>query len=122
MVKLGVEDCFASGPFSPEFHAAAELIGKRWNGAILWALFHGLNRFSELNSAVPGLSARLLSERLKELEDAGVVWREVTPETPVRVTYRLTPKGDALRAIFKLLNAWALAWPTPEQKPHAPVP
>lgn len=116
-----MKECFERGPFSPEFHAAAELIGKRWNGAILWALFHGLNRFGELNSAIPGLSARVLSERLKELEDAGVVEREVTPDTPVRITYRLTPKGDALRAVFKLLSVWSMAWPSAQDRPHDPV-
>jgi DNA-binding HxlR family transcriptional regulator len=98
------------GPFSPGFHAATELIGKRWTGAILYSLFHGLKRFSDLEDAVPGLSARMLSERLKELETEGLVNRQVLPETPVRIEYTLTAKGDALRPIFMAINHWADTW------------
>ena len=58
--------------FCPYFHEAVELIGKRWTGVILRELMHGSVRFSDLRAAVPGLSDRLLSERLKELEAAGV--------------------------------------------------
>jgi DNA-binding HxlR family transcriptional regulator len=100
------------GPFSPSFHAASELIGRRWNGAILYSLFHGLNRFSDLENAIPGMSARMLSERLKELEAAGILKRTVIPETPVRVEYSLTEKGEALRPIFIAVNHWANQWHT----------
>ncbi len=61
----------------PHFHAAIELIGKRWTGAILSALTEGPQRFAELVRAVPGLSDRLLSQRLRELEEEGLVEREV---------------------------------------------
>jgi DNA-binding HxlR family transcriptional regulator len=91
------------GPFSPSFHAASELIGRRWNGAILYSLFHGLNRFSDLENAIP---------RLKELEAAGILKRTVIPETPVRVEYSLTEKGEALRPIFIAVNHWANQWHT----------
>ncbi|BDP43690.1 hypothetical protein DAETH_36590 (plasmid) [Deinococcus aetherius] len=101
---------FDLSPFNPGFHAAAELIGRRWNCAILWALCHGLNRFSELHAAVPGLSPRLLSVRLKELEAAGVLRRVVMPGTPVSISYHLTPRGEALREVFVALDAWALTW------------
>ena len=61
----------------PHFHAAIELIGKRWTGAIVFALTEGPLRFGELAKAVPGLSDRLLSQRLRELEGEGLVEREV---------------------------------------------
>ncbi|HJX32795.1 MAG TPA: helix-turn-helix domain-containing protein [Solirubrobacterales bacterium] len=94
----------------PHFHAAIELIGKRWTGAIVCALTERPLRFGELAKAVPGLSDRLLSQRLRELEDEGVVEREVEPETPVRVTYSLTEKGAELRPAIRELRLWARRW------------
>src|SRR5882757_4864706 len=94
----------------PHFHAAIELIGKRWSGAIVSALSEGPLRFGELGRAVPGLSDRLLSQRLRELEDAGVVERDVEPGTPVRVSYSLTTKGADLRPAMSELRAWARRW------------
>jgi DNA-binding HxlR family transcriptional regulator len=84
------------GEVCPNFHAAIELIGKRWTGAILCALTERPMRYGELGKAVPGLSDRLLSQRLRELEDEGLVEREVEAGTPVRVTYSLTETGEAL--------------------------
>ena len=97
------------GPFSVVFHEAAELVGRRWTGAILFALAHGIDRFSELEDAIPGLSARLLTERLRELEDVDVVKR-VRQESGTRWSYRLTTKGDALRPVLIALNHWAVTW------------
>jgi DNA-binding HxlR family transcriptional regulator len=94
----------------PHFHAAIELIGKRWTGAIVCALTERPLRFGELASAVPGLSDRLLSQRLRELEDAGVVEREVEAGSPVRVTYSLTEKGAELRPAIAELRVWARRW------------
>ncbi len=94
----------------PHFHAAIELIGKRWTGAILCALTEGPLRFGELARAVPGLSDRLLSQRLRELEDKGLVEREVESGTPVRVTYSLTAKGAELRPAITELKQWARRW------------
>jgi DNA-binding HxlR family transcriptional regulator len=94
----------------PHFHAAIELIGKRWTGAILCALTAGPLRFGELARAVPGLSDRLLSQRLRELEDERLVEREVEAGTPVRVTYSLTKKGTELRPAITELKQWANRW------------
>ena len=94
----------------PHFHAAIELIGKRWTGAIVSALTEGPLRFGELAKAVPGLSDRLLSQRLRELEEAGVVEREVEEGTPTRVIYSLTEKGADLRPTMSELRAWARRW------------
>jgi DNA-binding HxlR family transcriptional regulator len=94
----------------PDFHAAIELIGKRWTGAIVSALGDGPMRFGELGKAVPGLSDRLLSQRLRELEDAGVVERAVEPGTPVKVSYSLSEKGADLGPAMSELRAWARRW------------
>jgi DNA-binding HxlR family transcriptional regulator len=108
----------SEGPFSAVFHAAAELVGRRWTGAILYALAHGLHRFTELEAAIPGVSARLLTERLRELEDAGIVER-VPRGTGSRWSYQLTDKGDALRPVLMALNQWAVDWSTsPVQSGH----
>jgi DNA-binding HxlR family transcriptional regulator len=110
--RLGTipEDAFAHGPFSPRFHNAAELVGKRWTAAIIYSLFHGLNRFTDLVNAIPGVSSRMLTERLKELEVEGIIERSVYAETPVRIEYTLTKKGLALREVFIALNKWAIKW------------
>jgi len=94
----------------PHFHAAIELIGKRWTGAILCALTEGPLRFGELARAIPGLSDRLLSQRLRELEGKGLVQREVESGTPVRVSYSLTEKGVELEPAIRELKQWARRW------------
>jgi DNA-binding HxlR family transcriptional regulator len=94
----------------PHFHAAIELIGKRWTGAILCALTEGQLRFGELGRCVPGLSDRLLSRRLRELEEQGLVSRDVEPGSPVRVVYSLTEKGSDLRPAIDELGDWARRW------------
>jgi DNA-binding HxlR family transcriptional regulator len=98
------------GPVCPHFHAAVELIGKRWAGATLCALIEGPRRFAELSAAVPGVSDRLLSARLKELEREGLVVREVEQGSPVRVTYSLTEKGEELEPAISQLRDWARRW------------
>ena len=99
-----------NGAFCPQYHKAIELIGSRWMGAIVRCMLTGMTRFSEISAAVPGLSDRMLSERLKELEAEGVVTREVTPSTPVRVEYMLTAKGRALAGVVSAVAAWAGEW------------
>ena len=98
------------GAFCPRYHHAVELIGRRWTGAILRVMLTGRCRFSEIAAAIPGLSDRLLSERLKELEAEGIVVRRVYPETPVRIEYVLTEKGHALDAATQAVAEWAQRW------------
>ncbi len=93
--------------FCPYYHRAVELIGRRWTGAILRALLVDVHRFSDLTEAIPGLSDRMLSERLKELEAEGVVLRSVIPETPVRIEYHLTDKGRALWSVVEAVSRGA---------------
>lgn len=94
----------------PHYHGAVELIGRRWAGAILYALTAGPLHFAELKDAVPGMSDRLLSCRLKELEGAGLVRREVQPGNRVRVSYELTEKGHSLEPVIGELRDWARHW------------
>ena len=96
----------------PHFHAAVELIGRRWAGAILWALSERRHYFAELSLAVPGLSDRLLSLRLRELESEGLVTRSVEGGNGARprVSYALTDKGRALAPVLRELRDWAGEW------------
>jgi len=96
--------------FCPKYHRAIELIGRRWTGAILRAMLSGQARFSDIAAAVPGLSDRLLSERLKELEAEGIVTRTVVPSTPVRIDYALSAKGQALNEVIAAVSNWAEEW------------
>jgi DNA-binding HxlR family transcriptional regulator len=102
----------ASAGLCPKFHAAVELIGRRWTGAIVRVLLDGRMRYSDLKAAVPDISDRMLSERLKELESEAIVTRTVTPDMPVRVEYELTEKGRALDAALRTLGDWASTWVT----------
>lgn len=107
--------------FCPKFHKSVELIGRRWTGAILRALLNGENRFSDIAHAIPGLSDRLLSERLKELEAEGVVTRVVYPETPVRIEYHLTDKGQDLSMVVEAISEWSSRWACEETDSTEPV-
>jgi DNA-binding HxlR family transcriptional regulator len=94
----------------PVTHEAIELIGKRWSGAILLVLLDEPRRFSEIAGAVPELSDRLLSERVKELEERGLIERTVHGGPPVRVEYSLTGMGRELQPALAELKAWARRW------------
>jgi len=98
--------------FCPRFHHAVELIGRRWTGAIIRSMMPGSQCFNEILATVPGLSDRLLTERLRELESAGVVRRTVIAGPPVRVSYELTAAGRALEPVIEALSHWAERWVT----------
>ena len=89
------------------FHHASELIGRRWTGAIIYLLLQQTCRFATLRDAIPDITDRMLSERLQELEEEGLVERVVVPETPVRVEYSLTKKGKGLAEAVESLANWA---------------
>jgi DNA-binding HxlR family transcriptional regulator len=95
------------------FHAAVELVGRRWTGAVIQILLDGRRRYAELRDAIPEISDRMLSERLRELESEGIVARLVIPETPVRVEYELTEKGRALERALAEIGRWAERWGSP---------
>ena len=94
----------------PLYHEAVELVGRRWTGAILRVLMDGPLRFSEIAQAIPELSDRLLSERMKELEARGVVERNVYPGPPLRVEYGLSQMGRELGPALSELQSWAKRW------------
>jgi DNA-binding HxlR family transcriptional regulator len=92
------------------FHRASELIGRRWTGAIIYVLLRARCRFATLRDAIPDITDRMLSERLQELEQEGIVERTVYPEAPVRVEYGLTRKGRALADAIDAIADWAEQW------------
>ena len=92
------------------FQWAVELIGKRWSSAILLAVGQGSSRFSEIVARVEGLSDRMLAQRAKELESAGLLAREVIPSTPVQIRYTLTNRGDDLLAALQPVMDWEQRW------------
>ena len=100
--------------FCPRFHRAVELIGRRWTGAVIRALCAGPRGFNELLATIPGLSDRLLTERLRELEGEKIVRREVLAGPPVRVQYSLTERGIELEPTIRTIGAWAERWIVPK--------
>jgi len=92
------------------FHQASELIGRRWNGAIIYCMLRTRCRYGTLREAIPGITDRMLSQRLQELEQEGIIAREVVPATPVRVEYALTKKGRALGKAVAAITDWAHTW------------
>ena len=101
-----------TGSICPRYEHAIQLLGKRWTGLLLDALMEGPQRFCELTATVEGLSDRVLSDRLRELEVEGVVERIVYPQIPVRVEYKLTEKGLALKPVVEAIHEWANKWVT----------
>lgn len=91
------------------FQASAELAGRKWNAAILLAGARGARRFSEYRGLVEGISDRLLTSRLKELELEGLIARDVQPTTPVSITYSLTASGQQLISLLHPLVSWSRA-------------
>jgi len=109
----------SSSTLCTRFHAAVELIGRRWAGAIIQLLMSGRKRYCDLKAGIPDISDRMLSERLRELEQEGLLRRIVTPETPVRVEYELTKKGAGLHEALEAIGEWAHTWIPAESKPKA---
>ena len=108
--EAGSGDGRARGNCCPLYHEAVELVGRRWTGAILRVLLDGALRFSEIAQAIPELSDRLLSERMKELEARGMVRRTVLPGPPLRVEYELSIMGSELEPALTELESWARRW------------
>ena len=111
-LRTAVATQLPPGECCPHLHEAVELVGKRWTGAIVFVMLERRKpmRFSEIGHAVPQLSDRLLSERMKELEARGIVERHVHDGSPARVEYGLTDMGRELAPALRELRAWALRW------------
>jgi DNA-binding HxlR family transcriptional regulator len=112
----------ALSSFCAKYQEAVELIGRRWNGAIVRMLVVRPHRFAELAAGIPDISDRMLAERLRELEGAQVVVRNVIPESPVRVEYALTSKGRDLEGAIRALATWADKWMPDGDEPAAGDP
>jgi DNA-binding HxlR family transcriptional regulator len=94
----------------PKVEKSFELIGKRWTGLIIYVLMSGPKRFSEIHKIIPDLSKRMLTERMKELEEYGIVLRHVITERPIRAEYILTRKGTELGKILGPISQWGESW------------
>jgi DNA-binding HxlR family transcriptional regulator len=89
-----------------QFQRTLERVGRRWSGAILYAGVAGARRFVEYRRYVDGISDRLLTQRLRELERQGFITREVVPTMPVQILYTPTPAGAELVAALQPLTEW----------------
>jgi DNA-binding HxlR family transcriptional regulator len=114
--KSNATFCEAEWAACSNFQRASELLGRRWTGLIVYVLLQEPHRFNELLDAVHGISDRLLTERLRELEENGLVERRVLPESPVGVEYALTEAGRDMQDIIAATYRWANHWfqSTPE--------
>ena len=97
-------------PVCSRFHQAVELIGGRWTGAIIQTLLQGKTRYALIKAAIPDITDRMLSERLRSLEAEDLLTRKVVPESPVRVEYELTEKGRSLESSLTEIGTWAERW------------
>ncbi len=100
----------AGDAYCPYFHRTIELIGRRWTGAELLAMSAGRTSYSEIRDVIPGISDRLLSERLKELETEGIITRTVSGRA---TTYELTERGEALGPVLGAVASYAAQWMAP---------
>lgn len=94
----------------PKFEDAFELLGKKWTGLIIRSLLNDQNRFSDIAAVIPNMSAKMLTERLKELEDQDIVSRRVYSDRPIRIEYGLTEKGEDLSKAMDEIQKWAEKW------------
>lgn len=108
------------GPYVCGIDAAMDVISGKWKGLILWELHsHGVRRFSALRRALVGVSEKMLAQHLRELEQDGLIHREVHPEVPPRVEYSLTTHGRSLNAALGPLGEWGRERIAREELPRA---
>lgn len=96
----------------PRYEIAFSILGKKWTGLIIRCLLDGPKRFSDLSELIPHLSAKVLADRMKELEQLKLVNRTVYPEIPVKIEYSLTEQGRDLEQTLHAVQAWAEKWIT----------
>lgn len=93
----------------PKFEKAVSLLSQRWTALIIYQLLSGTKRFSEIQTSI-GISGKVLSDRLKDLEQEGIINRTVIPKTPVIIEYSLTEKGRSMEPILNSIEDWSQAW------------
>lgn len=94
----------------PKYESAIELLGKKWSGLIIRVLLGGPRRFKDIKAQIPEMSDRMLTERIREFEEVGIMVRRVYPETPVRIEYELTDKGRDLERVIEAIQQWGEEW------------
>ena len=119
LIPMGLGKIMDFHYMCPRYEKVMELLGKRWTGLIIRALMEEPRRFTAIKTYVEGLSDRLLSERLQELEEAGIVERRVYAQRPVVIEYALSEKGEDLRGIVEAIQTWADRWIVAEEQPTA---
>ncbi|WP_151769671.1 winged helix-turn-helix transcriptional regulator [Streptomyces abyssomicinicus] len=96
-----------NGPYICGIDAALDVVSGKWKGLVLWELHtHGIRRFAELRRALPGVSEKMLTQHLRQMEEDGLVHRTVFAEVPPRVEYSLTESGAALNEALLPLGEW----------------
>lgn len=99
-----------SGPYICGIDAALDVVSGKWKGLVLWELHaHGTRRFAELRRALPGVSEKMLTQHLRQLEEDGLVHRRVYAEVPPKVEYSLTEAGTSLNEALRPLGEWGRA-------------
>lgn len=93
----------------PRFEKAISLLSQKWTALVIYQLLLGTQRFNEIQSAI-GISGKVLSDRLKDLEKQGIIKREVIPDTPVIINYSLTEKGHSMEPIIRDIENWSQDW------------
>ncbi|MDB9312842.1 helix-turn-helix domain-containing protein [Spirulina sp. CS-785/01] len=93
-------------PITCAVETTLRVIGGRWKVLILRELFQGVRRFGELQRALTGVTQKMLTQQLRELEADGIVHREVYPVVPPKVEYSLTPLGESLDPILQAMHDW----------------
>ncbi len=108
-VSMAKEKVMDGANFRCPVEATLDVIGGKWKVVILFHMTHdGTHRFAELRRKIPGVSERMLTQQLRELEVDGIVHREVYPEVPPKVEYSLTDYGKTLRPITEVMCEWGL--------------
>jgi DNA-binding HxlR family transcriptional regulator len=96
-----------SGPYICGIDAALDVVSGKWKGLVLWELYaHGTRRFAELRRGLPGVSEKMLTQHLRQMEQDGLVHREVYAEVPPKVEYSLTEEGTSLNEALRPLGKW----------------
>lgn len=94
----------------PKMEHTLTLLGKKWTGLIVLSLLNGPKKFTEMEKFINGISSRLLTERLKELITEDIIIKNVYPETPIRIEYKLTEKGTDLSDTYNMIGEWTEKW------------
>ncbi|MBI5653619.1 MAG: helix-turn-helix transcriptional regulator [Chloroflexi bacterium] len=112
-----------SGPFDPitspyrcPVTATMQFIGGKWKIIILWAITNNVNRFGELQRAIPSITKKMLTSELRALERDGFISRKVYPVVPLKVEYSITPLGDTLRPVLGAMGDWGQRYALPMQE------